>query len=210
MKRHARIESRIFHAKESFKSAAEAIGDIESGMHVFSLTRGQWSMIDAILHCMDELGSGLTISLWTWTIAEYEVQVFERLMLDSRIEKATLIIDGGARTKNANLISRWRKSFGDESVKYVLNHAKIATIESPCGKKLLLRGSMNLNFNPRFEQFDLTEGCDGFDLVRGVESDLPVLADDCDGADIYAASKVSNAFDQEQLDIFGRVKVWAK
>ena len=34
---------------------------------------------------------------------------------------------------------------------------------------------MNLNFNPRFEQFDLTEGGEDFDLVERLESELPVL-----------------------------------
>ena len=69
---------------------------------------------------------------------------------------------------------------------------------------------MNLNMNPRFEQFDLTEGGPDFDLVKEIEDELPVLPDDCSGADAYKASKVAGAFNPEQLSLFTGVKVWAK
>ncbi len=41
---------------ESFRSAAEAIGTVEAGMSLFAVTRGQWSMIDAIFHCLSQTG----------------------------------------------------------------------------------------------------------------------------------------------------------
>lgn len=209
MKRTGKPESRHFHAKESFKNAAECIGEITKGKRLFAITRGQWSMIDAILHCLDQVGEA-RVTVWTWTIADYEVQVFERLMMDNRVTAARLVIDGGARNKNAALIAKWKQNFGGDSVRYVLNHSKIATIETQDGIKLLLRGSMNLNFNPRFEQFDLSEGCEGFDLVQEIEDQLPILEDNCKGEEIYKASKVSQAFKQETLGLFSGMKVWAK
>ena len=131
-------------------------------------------------------------------------------MVDDKVTAGTLIIDGGARIKNRDIIKKWRKHFGSESVRYVLNHAKIATIESESGLKLLLRGSMNLNFNPRFENFDLSEGGDaGFDLVKSIESELPFLPSNCPGEDIYKASKVSACFDAETLDFFKGKKRWS-
>jgi len=69
---------------------------------------------------------------------------------------------------------------------------------------------MNLNFNPRFEQFDLTEGGEDFDLVRRLELELPVLPDNIGGAEVYAASKVADAFGSEKLAMFTGLKVWAK
>jgi hypothetical protein len=165
-------------------------------------------MIDAVLACLDQVGPS-RISLWTWTVAEYEVECLGRLMADSRLTGGTLVIDHGARNKNAGIIANWKRSFGPDTVRYVLNHSKIATIES-ADFRLLLRGSMNLNFNPRFEQFDITEGGPDFDLVRSIEAELPVLADDAPGKDVYAASKVSAAFDADQLSLFDGIKVWAK
>ena len=54
---------------ESFESAAKCIGPIEKGMSLFAITRGQFSMIDAIFHCLHEIGPA-EMSVWTWTIAD--------------------------------------------------------------------------------------------------------------------------------------------
>lgn len=202
------ISTRRARAVESFQTAADCIGKIEPGTALFAITRGQFSMIDAVLACLDQSGPA-AVSLWTWTVAEYEIECMERLRKDGRITAGTLVIDHGARNKNAGLIRQWKETFGSESVRYVLNHSKIATIKSD-KFTLLLRGSMNLNFNPRFEQFDLTEGGADFDLVKKIESELPILLDNAAGAEAYKASRVSEAFDTEQLNLFKGIKVWAK
>lgn len=195
-------------ARQSFQTAAECIGPIEPGMALFAITRGQFSMIDAVLACLDQSGHA-DVSLWTWTVAEYEVECLARLRDDGRIRSGRLIIDYGARNKNAGLLREWRQRFGAESCRYVVNHAKIATVESD-RFRILLRGSMNLNFNPRFEQFDLTEGGPDFDLVREIEDELPILPDDCTGQQAYDASDVGAAFRPEQLELFRGIKVWNK
>lgn len=195
-------------AVESFKSAAETIGPIHAGMALFAVTRGQFSMIDAILHVLDAVGSGAVLSIWTWTIASYEIDVFRQLADDGRIAAGTLIIDEGARAKNSELIAAWKARFGARSVRYVLNHSKIATVEAN-GLRVLLRGSMNLNHNPRFEQLDVTEGGPDFDLIREIEADLEELPDTASAADAYRASKVSAAFDAKTLDMFAGLRRWA-
>jgi hypothetical protein len=197
------------NAVESFGCAAAALGECGAGMLLFAVTRGQWSMIDAILHVLDQVGPA-KLSLWTWTVAEYEVQVLTRLREDRRVTGGRLVIDAGARTKNAGIIAEWKSSFGDDSVRYVTNHSKIARIESESGLKFLLRGSMNLNFNPRFEQFDISEGGPEFDLVEEIENELPLLGDKCTGKQVWAASRVGEAFEPEQLALFSGAKVWAK
>lgn len=202
------IAVRRKRAVESFKTAADCIGTIEPGAALFAITRGQFSMIDATLACLDQVGPS-DISLWTWTVAEYEIECLERLRKDGRVRNALMVIDYGARNKNAALIRQWKSTFGPESVRYVVNHSKIVTIRSE-RFRLLLRGSMNLNFNPRFEQFDLTEGGDDFEMVKRIETEIPILEDHAKGEDVYKASKVSEAFEPEQLSIFSGVKVWAK
>lgn len=208
VRRSSAPSTRRARAAESFRTAAECIGPIVAGLSLFAVTRGQFSMVDAVVHVINELGPS-RVSLWTWTIADYEVNVFNDLMRNDKITAGRLIIDQGARMKNRDLIRAWQGQFGSESVRYVLNHAKIATIEGG-GRRVLVRGSMNLNFNPRFEQLDVTEGGPDFDLVREIESELPVLSDDASGADAYRASRVSEAFNKEELALFSHLKVWAK
>lgn len=201
--------ARRARAVESFGLAKDAIGPVSAGMSLFAITRGQWSMIDAIQHVLASVKGPCDISMWTWTVAEYEVQCLDTLMRNGKIGKGTMIIDVAARAKNHEILADWRKAFGPKSVRQVVNHAKIATVQSACGLRLLLRGSMNLNANPRFEQFDLTEGGADFDLVRQIEAGLPILGDWCGKADARAASGVSGAWSETDLQkTIGGLKSW--
>lgn len=158
--------SRRKTAKESFKTASDCIGEIHKDMSVFAITRGQFSMIDAITHVIESVGD-CKISLWTWTIADYEIDVINNLQKNGKIKDALLLIDRRAQSINNHLIQKWKSNYGVKSVKYIVNHAKIATVESIDGDfKVLLRGSMNLNHNARFEQLDVTEGGLDFELVK--------------------------------------------
>ena len=193
---------------ESFQSAGEAIGPIVKAMSLFTITRGQWSMIDAIFHCLSQTGPA-NVSVWTWTIADYEIEAMGGLLAREEVLSGTLVIDQSADRRNAATIDQWRQRFGPGSVRICKNHAKISRIWN-ADLRLLLRGSMNLNFNPRFEQLDLTEGGDDFNLIERIESELPVLPRKYSNAQVEAATKVSQAFDRQQLAMFSGTKVWAK
>ncbi len=206
--RRSSVAGRRARAVESFRTAAECIGPIEPGMALFAVTRGQFSMLDAVLHVLDQVGPA-RVSLWTWTIADYETARFIEFQRDGRITDGRLVIDHGARAKNHALLADWRAAFGPESIRYVVNHAKLATVEGG-GRRVLLRGSMNLNFNPRFEQLDVTEGGEDFELVRRLEEELPILAPNASASECFRASRAGRAFDPETLSIFAGVKTWAK
>ena len=208
-KPNARQATRVKRAVEGFKTASEVIGPIERGMSLFTITRGQISMIDVIRHVVDQASGPVTASVWTWCIADYEVEAFEYFFREKAIQSATLVIDRSAEQRNVELIDRWRSRYGEAAVRVCMNHAKIATIA--CTKfKVLARGSMNLNFNPRFEQFDLSEGDDAYALVREVESELPVLPRLSSRQQANDASKLTQAFTMDELKPFGGIKTWAK
>ena len=212
------------HAAESFRTAAEAIGPIMRGMRLFLISRGQWSMIDAILHVIDELTtrggredspSRVDISVWTWTIAEYDVEVLGRLMIDDRIRDALLIVNRVAKDKNAHIIDRWRDIFGPKSVKYATTHAKIARVEELLSdgqqeprRRVLIRGSMNLNHNPRYEQCDISEGGPEYDLVRRVEDEHPYLTATAPAEDFYAAARLGESITADQLELCRDIRTW--
>ena len=130
-------------------------------------------------------------------------------MANKKIKSALLVIDSSARVKNKELLLNWISIFGKESIRYVVNHSKIATIKTD-DAEYLIRGSMNLNNNPRFEQFDIDEGHDGFGLVKNIESELPILSFSHQNTDARRASKINKSWAQEELIPFGRQKTWAK
>lgn len=195
-------------AVESFGSAAECIGTVEKDMALFAVTRGQFSMLDAIQVVLKQT-PGAKISVWTWAIADYEVECFEAFMADKSISGAILVIDHAAENKNAAVIQKWRDRFGADSVRVCKNHAKIARVWND-EKRVLLRGSMNLNFNPRFEQLDITEGGADFDMVEEIENTLPALRPRASIAEAMKASQLGLAFETSTLEMFGGVKPWCK
>jgi len=198
-------------AVESFGSASEAIGPIEPEMSVFAITRGQFSMIDAILHVLDQVGRA-HVSAWTWVIADYEVDSLHSLMVRDQVIDGRLIIDITASRPNMKrqpVVQSWRDKFGERSVLTCKNHAKIARVWND-RFRVLLRGSLNLNFNPRFENLDVTEGGEDFDLVERIENELPVLPRRHTNAQADAASSLGRAFEASQLQMFAGIKPWAR
>ena len=201
--------TRRTRAVESFRTAAECIGPIQPGMSLFAITRGQFSMVDALIHVMDRVGPS-RVSVWTWTVSRADVETLLYQLETRKVSAGLLVIDpavmrnkrerGGVET-----IERWAERFGPSSVRWLENHAKIATVEG-AGLRVLLRGSMNLTSNPRFEQLDITEGGPDFELVRRIEEGLPALGEHARRQEYrQAVGTVGVPHDQPML---ARVKSW--
>jgi hypothetical protein len=69
---------------ESFENAAACIGPIQKDMSLFAITRGQFSMIDAIFHVLHEAGPA-AIPVWMRPIAHCEVEAEDGLMARQEI-----------------------------------------------------------------------------------------------------------------------------
>jgi hypothetical protein len=146
--------------------------------------------------------------LWTWAIADYEVEVFTSLLTDGSISAGRLVIDHSAARRNRGLILDWEARCGCGSVRVCMNHAKIARVWS-AERRVLARGSCNLNFNARFENVDLSEGGVEFDLVERIEDELPILSiTGHSHAEAQSASRLGEAFSPETLEIFRGLPTW--
>lgn len=227
MVKSARTITRDRKCVEAMRTAAECIGEIEKDMSLFAVTRGQFSMIDCVRHCLDKMGPS-RLTIWTWCIADYEIETFEWLLRTGGITEAVLVIDRAgeqqvAKTrsfrdgsidkteKQGALMRRWKDKFGPESIRVVLNHAKIATLDNGT-HQVVIRGSMNLNHNPRFEQLDITEGAGPFELIQEIENSLPVLGEKYTRREVEDATGAHCLFTDEELKPFrtAELKVWAK
>jgi len=199
---------RVARAVEAHRSAAEAIGPITPGLAVFLMTRGQFSMLDMILHVLDQIGPA-AVSVWTWAVADYEVQALAGLMGRRSLTAGRLIVDRSAEVRLVATIDAWRARFGVESVRVCRNHAKIARVWND-HRRVVIRGSMNLNLNPRFEQADVTEGDAAFDLVAEIEDALPALPRLCSHHAAAAASQLGQFAQSDDLAMFDGVKPWRR
>jgi hypothetical protein len=179
---------------------------VEHGMAVFMVTRGQWSMIDLVLYLVAAIEAPW-VSIWTWAIADYEVEAIGGLLANGRITGARLIVDYSASHRNQNILADWQGRFGGESVRVCKNHAKLARVWN-ADWRFLARGSMNLNYNPRFEQADVTEGGPDYELVQSIEDEMPIVGLMPSFAEAANASGLGGAFDRGTLGMFAGLPAW--
>ena len=165
-------------------------------------------MIDVINDLVWKMGKA-ELSVWTRAIAEYEVEVFTALLERAEIQAATLVIDYTGEKRNPRLLQDWRDRFGPGTVKVCRTHAKIARIWND-DFRFLARGSMNLNYNPRFEQFDLTEGGEDFALVAGIESELKILDPFPSRRQAEANSQLELAWIGTNTETWGPHETWRR
>ncbi|WP_165250180.1 hypothetical protein [Paludisphaera soli] len=205
------VGDRVSHHRrvsESFRSAAETIGPITKGMHVFSLTRGQFSLLDCILHTLEQIGPA-HLSVWAFAVSDYDVGAIRGLMAQSELLSGRLMVDSAIEKRSYVAVEQWRERFGDDGVRVCRNHAKMSRVWND-DFRVLIRGSFNLNYNPRFEQFDLTEGGPEFDLVGAVEDSMPALSRAYTHAEVEAVSQTSQSYEFRTLEMFQGVKAFGE
>lgn len=128
-------------------------------------------MIDIATAALEICGPA-EVSVWTWCIAEYEVEAFSSFFIDQRVSALRVVMDWAGAQRDMPLVGDLQERFGVDCIRVTKTHAKIVTIATECGWRIVIRGSMNLNANPRFEQFDVSDDEGIFDAVTEVEEEL--------------------------------------
>lgn len=163
-------------AVESYRSAADAIGQIEHGSRLFCVLRGQWSMADAIHHVIE----------WDIEYLRSQPSIFRGLLIASA-QNRTL-----ANARAGSSYYAWREAFGPDSVRFTVSHAKMALVRSAT-RRILIRGSANANKNQRAEQYDITEGGADYELVERMVGEFEERDEAATLADISRACKLGAA-----------------
>ena len=68
-----------------------------------------------------------------------------------------MLMDWAGAQRDMPLVGDLQDRFGLDCIRVTKNHAKIVLVSTEDGWRVTLRGSMNLNANPRFEQFDVSD-----------------------------------------------------
>ena len=136
------------------QSATEAIAGLDlDGREIFGLTKGQFSLIDLIEATLDTIGPA-ALSISTWTAANTDVSTALSLVASGRITAARWLVDLTFVRRCPQLAARIREAFGADAVRVTKNHAKFSVLHNQTWK-VVIRTSMNLNHNPRLEDFTI-------------------------------------------------------
>lgn len=135
------------------KSAAAAIAGLTKTNELYGFTKGQFSLLDLIIACLQFTGPA-RLFVSTWTAARHEILKLQDLLEAGQILDVRWLIDFTFARRDPEAANQIRQTFGLDSVRVSQNHAKFCLFENDHWR-LVLRSSMNLNMNPRFEDFSL-------------------------------------------------------
>ena len=151
---HVRPARKTRARLSKFANARDTIAGFGHGMDVVGLTFGQFSLLDLIDAALEITGpADVTVS--TWSAGFYDVEAAERFRDSGRMRSIRFILDSSAKRGQAS-VGDIADLFGQESIRATRTHAKFALIVN-AQWSVLITTSMNLNLNPRCEQFEMTD-----------------------------------------------------
>jgi len=152
------------------ESAAEFVGPIKPQMHLFGVTRGQFSLIDVVRHITQDLRPW-SITVFTWTIAIKHLEQLRQLLADGRIDAARFVLDVSYIRREPESLDQIRKIFGTRNMIITKIHAKFLLLRH-AEFRIAIRTSMNLNYNARIEDIDIKDDARLYDFLEGIVSEI--------------------------------------
>jgi hypothetical protein len=151
---HARPARRTNQRFSKVADARTTIAGFGKGMDICGLTYGQFSMLD-LLEAALEITGPADVVVSTWSAGFYDMNAAVKFRDSGRLKSIRFLMDSSAKRGQAtagNVIDL----FGLDSVRTTRSHAKFALITN-IEWSVVITSSMNLNLNPRVEQFEMTD-----------------------------------------------------
>lgn len=152
-KRKRPTHRRDLRDQRRLQSAAEALEGFGPDVTIYGFTKGQFSLIQLITEALKITGPG-ELTLSTWTAANADVSEVLAFCEAGLVTRARWIVDLTFTKRSPQLAQRIRHIFGDDAIRVAKNHSKYALIGNDAWK-VCIHTSMNLNHNPRFENFEI-------------------------------------------------------
>lgn len=141
--------------REPTASAWTALGKLEPGVRLVGLTRGQFSLLDLIRAVIEQTGpADLTVA--AWAVGARDAETSGWLLDTGQLRSLRLLVAYGFHQVSPDYAARLVELYGPEAILLCRSHAKFAIIKNERWR-IVIRCSMNLNRNTRFEQFDLDD-----------------------------------------------------
>ena len=174
MSTHVRKVRKARHRLSKVANARDTIAGFEQGTDIVGLTYGQFSLLDLIEATLEVTGpADVTIS--TWSAGFYDVDAAVRFRDNGLLTSCRFLMDSSAKRGQATP-GDVAELFGQDSIRTSRSHAKFVLIGNG-DWKVVITSSMNLNLNPRLEQFEMTDDPDRYaffmGFVQSVWTDLP-------------------------------------
>lgn len=153
------------------ETAEQAVAGLDlDGREIFGLTKGQFSLIDIIEAVLARTGPA-SLDISTWTAANTDISTALAMIASGTVTQARWLVDLTFVRRCPQLAARIREAFGDDAIRVTRNHAKFALITNQTWQ-IVCRTSMNLNHNPRLEDFTVAHDPELATFLRDALDDL--------------------------------------
>ena len=133
------------------ETAVAAIAGLDLESEIYGFTKGQFSLLN-LLQAVFLVTGPAHLSLSTWTAASHEIESLAAMQARGDITGLRLLIDFSMARREPAMTSQMREKLGRNNIRVACTHAKFALFQN-AQWKVCLRTSMNLNTNPRTEDF---------------------------------------------------------
>jgi hypothetical protein len=150
-------------------NARQTIGKLESGCAIIGVTKGQFSLLDLAKAVSEQVGpAALTLSTWSIAIKDDEnIRFFKNT---KRFTDCRLLIDRSFPSRHPKYVDDVIQTWGGSNIRICRNHAKFFMLRNEKWN-ICVRSSMNMNRNPRLEQFDLDDSFEICEFIEGIVND---------------------------------------
>lgn len=141
---------------DAMKSAAELLPQDIKGLDLFCFTAGQWSLMEMLCALLERMGGKAELIAAIWTAAEADMRDAYNLIETGRLKSVKLYVDRSFLGRQPEYAEAAVKLFGKDAIRVTRTHCKMAVLrnEDFC---FVVRGSMNLNHSPRWENLEITD-----------------------------------------------------
>ena len=171
---HKRPTKRTRTRLSKAANAATTIDGFAHDTDIAGLTYGQFSLLDLIDATLNITGAA-NVTISTWSAGFYDVEAALALRDSGKMLSCRFVVDSSAKHGQATA-GDISDLFGAENVRATRTHTKFATIIND-DWHVLITSSMNLNLNPRCEQFEMTDDKDRarlfLDFADALWAELP-------------------------------------
>jgi len=152
------------------QSARDCIGELTPNCSIIGVTKGQFSLLDLIRAVSDQIGpAALTVS--TWSTGIRDTQNVGMLIDEGAFTSVSLCLDRSFAGRQPQYLAEVLATWGGDNIRMTRNHAKFFLLRNDRWN-FCCRSSMNLNRNPRLEQFDLDDSVELCDFFQGIVDEL--------------------------------------
>ena len=143
------------HRLSKVAGARDTIAGFGHDMDIVGLTHGQFSLLDLIEATLEVTGPA-HLAVATWSAGLYDADAAARFRADGRLLSVRFVMDSASQKRGQASTVDLADLFGEESIRTTRSHAKFAIITND-EWHVVITSSMNLNLNPRVEQFEMTD-----------------------------------------------------